>query len=68
MPEKTRVTRDPRLVHVGDWIEQVNGEGVGLSAWELGFMDSITEQFDLTGRLSEAQIDIVERIYTERTP
>ncbi len=68
MPDSTRVTRDPRLVHVGDWILLVNDEGQGLDAWELGFMESITDQFERTRTLSEAQIDMLERIYTERTP
>lgn len=50
------------------WIRDVNEEGQGLSAWELGFMESITEQFERSGRLSEKQIETLERIYAEKTP
>ncbi len=59
---------DPRLVHVCDWIACVNDEGRSLTTWEEEFMESITEQFEATGDLSEAQIDTLERIYAERTP
>lgn len=39
-----------------------------LSQWELEFMESVTEQFERCGKLSAKQAEILERIYTERTP
>jgi hypothetical protein len=53
---------------IGLWIEAVNTEGRNLTAWERSFMASIADQFDRTGSLSERQIEILERIYAERTP
>lgn len=53
---------------IGDWIEKVNTEAhKPLTEWELGFMESITDQWERTGSLSERQIEILERIYTEKT-
>ena len=49
------------------WIECVNDEGRGLTNWEKSFMESITEQFDLSGSLSPAQEQALERIYASRT-
>ena len=48
------------------WIKMINEEGINLSDWELGFMESITDQFDRSRYLSERQIEVLERIYTEK--
>jgi hypothetical protein len=45
------------------WIESVNEEGRNLSTWERQFMESITEQAEVSGRVSEKQEEILERIY-----
>jgi hypothetical protein len=37
-----------------------------LTAWELGFIESIAEQFEKSGRLSARQFEILERIWSER--
>ena len=58
--------KDPKLVE--EWINYINEHGVNLTKWELDFMESITEQFELYRRLSDKQVDIVERIYTDKTP
>ena len=50
------------------WITAVNDEGRKLTDWEVQFMESITEQFDNSGSLSEKQEEILERIYTEKVP
>ncbi len=39
-----------------------------LTPWETSFMESITDQFDRSGRLSDRQVEILERIYAEKTP
>ncbi len=49
------------------WIDRVNEEGRGLSKWELAFMESVTEFFERTGRLSGLQEEILERIYAQKT-
>ncbi len=53
---------------ISEWIERVNDEGVNLTAWELGFMESITEQFERQHWLSDQQVTHLEQIYSERTP
>ena len=49
------------------WIDDVNTLGVNLTPWEQEFMESITDQWERTGTLSDRQQEILERIYTERT-
>jgi len=56
------------LILVKEWIERINDEAVNVTEWELGFMESITEQMERTGSLSDKQKDIVERIYTNKVP
>lgn len=48
-------------------IDLVNDEGVGLTPWELGFMESITEWFDKNGWLSVGQIEKLDTIYSNKT-
>lgn len=48
------------------WITAVNDEGRKLTDWEVQFMESITEQFDNSGSLSEKQEEILEKIYVEK--
>lgn len=48
------------------WITAVNDEGRKLTDWEVQFMESITEQFDNSGGLSEKQEEILEKIYVEK--
>jgi len=48
------------------WIDDVNAEGRGLTEWELGFMENITEQFEDGGWLSDKQEKILEKIYSNK--
>lgn len=48
-------------------IDRVNSEGRELSSWEEGFMSSITEQWERQAHISEKQLGILERIYSEKT-
>ncbi len=52
---------------IKDWIDRVNTEGRGLTAWEEGYMEDITDQFETCGRLTDKQEEILERIYAQRT-
>lgn len=52
---------------IREWIELVNDEGRGLTKWEEDFMESITEQFEERGSISDRQEEILERIYSEKT-
>lgn len=53
---------------IREWIELVNTEGRNLSKWEQDFMDSIIEQSEERGSISDRQEEILERIYSEKTP
>jgi len=46
--------------------ESANRNGSLLSQWEKGFIESLTEQFNKRGRLSPKQIEIFERIETQK--
>ena len=50
------------------WITLIQEDGVGLTKWEEDFVDSISDQLERCGSLSERQIEILERIYSEKTP
>lgn len=50
------------------WINEINEHGVNLSKWEKDFMESISEQFEKYKTISDKQEEIVERIYTDKTP
>lgn len=50
------------------WINTIQVKGRGLTEWEENFVESVSRQFDKKGTLSDKQIEILERIYAERTP
>ena len=50
------------------WVDAIQDQGRGLSEWEESFVDSCIRQFKAKGSLSDKQCDILERIYSERTP
>ncbi len=53
---------------IAHFITEVNdAPSKPLTAWERSFMESITDQWDRTNRLSEKQLEILERIYAEKT-
>lgn len=39
-----------------------------LTPWEISFLESITDQFSRKGSLSDRQVEILDRIYSEKTP
>lgn len=59
------MSTEPAVAHM---LEVVQTEARNLSKWEADFIDSIAEQFERRGKLSEKQIEILERIYSEKTP
>lgn len=58
--------KQPKEV-IAHWIETVNEEGRNLTQWERSFMESIADQFERAGSLSDRQEEILERIYAEKT-
>lgn len=49
-------------------LEKVREEGRGLNDWEKMFVESLTDQWENTGSMSRRQEEILERVYTEKTP
>lgn len=50
------------------WIDTIVNEASDkLSDWETNFIESIDAQLRLKGSLSPRQIEILERIYAEKT-
>ena len=45
-----------------EWVEACAGSGK-LSSWEQDFIDSIGDQLDRGGTLSERQVEVLEKIY-----
>lgn len=63
------MSKIPDAQTLRDLISTVNEDAnKPLSAWEESFMESITDQFERSGCLSVKQIEILERIYSEKTP
>jgi hypothetical protein len=52
---------------IDHWIEAVNETGRGLTEWEKGFMESVTDQFEHKRWISDLQEQFLERIYADRT-
>ncbi len=50
-----------------DWIDELRQPRKPLTAWELSFVESLSEQLERARPLSERQVEILERLYTEKT-
>ena len=50
------------------WIDTIQEQGVNLTKWEEDFISSLNEQRGSNRKLSERQAEILERIYSEKTP
>ena len=59
--------RQPKHI-LESWIEAINTKGRKLTSWEIDFVESVSEQINANGTLSERQEEILERIYAEKTP
>jgi len=50
------------------WIDAIKDEASdSLTDWETDFIESIENQLDARGQLSEKQEEILERIYAQKT-
>ena len=49
------------------WVQRCLEDGKGITAWENDFLVSIEGQLEKGKELSEKQIDVLERIYTDKT-
>lgn len=62
----TSGSADPRYEQ---WLEEIELHGVNLTAWEEEFIENLADRFRRGwDTLTERQAEILERIYSERTP
>lgn len=67
IPKQSGVDREAlRTLHLS-WLDQIADHTGTLSAWELQFVESVTEQLADGRYLSEKQARIIERLYEEKT-
>lgn len=50
-----------------DWLDKLDYHSEDLTSWEIDFVDSMRDAIDKYGRLTEAQQNKLESIYTEKT-
>ena len=61
--------KQPDMKVVAEWIDRALTQShKPLTEWEQHFMESVSDQLYHYGTLSERQIEIIERIYAEKTP
>ena len=59
------MTKQPATIQ--HWLDTIDTEGHRLTKWETDFVDSIHEQWDERGSITDRQEEILERIYSEKT-
>ena len=52
---------------VAYWLKELESVGIDFTKWELGFLESVTEQFANKQHLSDRQYEILKRIYEKKT-
>lgn len=52
---------------IRDWFKQLEAPNKELTSWEVSFVESVSDQFTRSGSLSDRQIEILEKIYAEKT-
>lgn len=58
---------DKRNDHALAWVEKVVAEATNTTTWEDEFIESIHDLLKRGRRLTVSQLDILERIYSEKT-
>ncbi len=53
---------------IAHWFGVIETDSDGLTEWEEEFVESTAAQFARRGTLSDKQVEILERIYAEKTP
>jgi hypothetical protein len=61
------MAKDKQLLQ--SWIDTIRDEASEkLTPWESDFVDSVEDQLNRKGKLSDRQEEILEHIYAEKTP
>lgn len=68
IPSKKPWRDDDQMTLWRSWVDQITLEGVNLTTWEEEFVESVESQLDGGRKLTKRQAEILERIYSEKTP
>jgi hypothetical protein len=68
MPPDTMEQRKQRRELISTMLTALETPHKPLTNWEEGFVASLTEQFHARGTLSDRQLEVLDRIYTDKTP
>lgn len=60
-------TAEDRLTLAKEWLEALQSPKNELTIWEVKFTQSVAEQIEIKEFVTEKQLNIIERIYTDRT-
>lgn len=52
---------------ISQWLSELENPSKELTPWETQFIESVSDQFSRYHSLSEKQIEILEKIYAEKT-
>jgi hypothetical protein len=55
-----------RQEHISHMLGALETPTKGLTNWEQSFIESLTDQWDRSGHLSDRQVEILEKIYDEK--
>lgn len=64
LSDKDRIAQKALITHMLECLASPSKE---LTKWEQDFVASITTQFETRGTLSDRQIEILDKIYSEKT-
>ncbi len=51
-----------------EWLDQIAERGVNLTAWEIDFVEDMQGKRAAKRTLTDKQVEILERIFAQRTP
>jgi hypothetical protein len=59
--------RPEQRERIADMFKELERPYKTLTAWELNFLDSVRGRFEITLDLSERQVEVLEKIFLEKT-
>lgn len=65
MGEIVKTPKTPDMIR--HMLDELQTPAKTLTAWELNFLESISDQFEERSTLSDSQFEVLERIYAEKT-
>ena len=59
--------RTEKQILIDQMLQALESPSKELTKWEENFLESISEQYQTRGTLSDRQVEVLDRIYTEKT-